>query len=235
MWLIPVAGLLALVLIVRRRVSGLGWTDYLLLTVVKAYASFWHRVAPCVSPFPRHGPALVVANHTCSADPIFLGRDSPRPLSFITTREHFNLSRPSRWLLEHLGCVPVQRGGHDPVGVRQALRRLREGHVLCLFPEGGLSGVALGRMRRWKYGAAYLALKSGVPVYPVWIEGGPRTDRLLPAWLGRSGKQVRVHYGPAVDLSAYTRQRITRALLEQVTELLMRCVQALQPLSACHR
>jgi 1-acyl-sn-glycerol-3-phosphate acyltransferase len=150
--------------------------------------------------------------------------DSPRILSFVTTHQHYNLSAISRWILQFAGCVPIERGGHDPVGVRRMLRCLQAGHILCVFPEGNLSGVGLGRMRRWKYGAAYLALKSGVPVYPVWIEGGPRTDRLVRAWLGRSGRFVQVHYGAAVDLAAYRGRKITRARLEEVAELLLKRV-----------
>jgi 1-acyl-sn-glycerol-3-phosphate acyltransferase len=115
------------------------------------------------------------------------------------------------------------------VGVRRALRCLAAGRILVVFPEGNLSGVELGRMRRWKYGTAYLALKSGVPVFPAWIEGGPRTDELLQAWLCRSGKAVRVHYGAAANLSEYRGRKITRALLEEVTELLKAHVRALRP------
>jgi 1-acyl-sn-glycerol-3-phosphate acyltransferase len=217
------------VLILRWRASGLSWTDFLLLGTVRMYASFWQRCRPCVPTFPRHGPALVVVNHSCSADPMFLLGTTPRVLGFITTHQHYNLSSLSRWFLNRAGCVPVERGGRDAVGVRRVLRRLAEGHVLCIFPEGNLSGVAPGRMRRWKYGAAYLALKSGVPVFPAWIEGGPRTDNLPRAWLGRSGKAVQIQYGAEIDLSEYLGQKITRALLEKVTELLTRRVQDLQP------
>ena len=56
------------------------------------------------------------------------------------------------------------------------------------------------------------------------IAGGPRTDSLLRAWVGRSGKASRVYYGPAIDLSPYRGKPITRAALEEVTELLRRRV-----------
>ncbi len=229
MWFLVAVAVLALVLLVRWRRSSLSATTFVLLGLFKWYACFWQRVRPGVSTFPREGPALVVVNHTCSADASFLLRDAKRILSFITTHQHYDLSRPTRWVLRHAGCVPVERTGHDPAGVRASLRCLKEGRILVVFPEGNLSGVALGRMRRWKYGAAYLALRSGVPVYPAWIDGGPRTDSLLRAWLGRSGKQVRVCYGTPVDLSLYRGRRISRALLEEVTEVLMRRVADLQP------
>jgi 1-acyl-sn-glycerol-3-phosphate acyltransferase len=229
MWLIPVIAVLALAISCRWRASQLHWADFLMLGACRAYASFWQRCRRSKSPLPRHGPALIVVNHSCSADPAFRLNDSPRVLSFVTTRQHYNLHPLVKRLMDHAGCVPILRGGHDPVGVRLALKRLTEGRVLVIFPEGNLSGVVTGRMRRWKYGAAYLALKSGVPVYPVWIEGGPRTDQLARAWLRRSGRATRVHYGCPVDLAAYQGSRITRPLLEQVTELLMRSVTQVRP------
>lgn len=220
MWLFPVLVVILLFAFWKWRTSKLCWQDFFILGFSRCYASIWLRCQKNNSPLPAEGPALVVLNHSCSADPMFLLGDSLRILSFITTRQHMNLNLLVRGLLAYLGCVGVERGGHDPAGARQALRRLAEGRILCIFPEGNLSGVARKRMRQWKHGAAYLALKSGVAVFPAYIEGGPRTDNLLLAWIWRSGKATRVHYGTAVELSSYRGKKITRALLEEVTGLL---------------
>src|SRR5206468_415427 len=126
-------------------------------------------------------------------------------------------------------CVPVGRDGRDPVAARKALRQLLAGRAVGLFPESNLAGVARDRLRPGKHGAAFLALASGAPVYPVYIAGGPRTHRLLRAWLWPSRKAVRVFFGPEVDLSAYRGRRRTRAVLEEVTQLLMRRIEALKP------
>src|SRR5262249_55830587 len=90
-------------------------------------------------------------------------------------------------------------------------------------------GVAKGRLRAGKHGAALLALRMRAPVYPAYIAGGPRTEDLLLAWLWPPPGRVRVYFGPPVDLSAYHGRPRTRRLLEEVTSLLMRSIQALQP------
>jgi 1-acyl-sn-glycerol-3-phosphate acyltransferase len=214
---------------VRWRRSGRPLLEALALDVDRLYASLWHRWSGGPAPLSAHGPAILVANHTCSADPTFLLAGSPRLFGFLTSRDHYNLHPLSRWLLDWLGCVPVTRNGQDASAAREALRRLAQGKALCVFPEGNLSGVGRGRLRAAKHGAAFLALASRAPVFPVYIAGGPRTHKLLQAWLWPCGRAVRVHYGQPVDLSAYYHRPRTRKLLAEVTELLMQQVAALAP------
>src|SRR5262249_48468814 len=151
-----------------------------------------------------------VANHTCGVDPMFLMTGSPRLLSFLITEE-FRDIKPLTPIFDHVGCIPVRQSRCDPGAVRLALRRLSEGRVVCIFPEGGLSNAGQPRHRRcWKAGVALIALRSGVPVYPALIVGGPNQRPMRPAWLKPS--RVRVIFGPALDLSAYLGRPIRRPL-----------------------
>jgi 1-acyl-sn-glycerol-3-phosphate acyltransferase len=200
------------------------------LQIARGYARLWHRASSnSPAPLPASGPALLYANHTCSPDPMFLLGTSPRPIAFLATREHYEMSWATRFILDTLRSVPVARAGRDAEAVLQALRRLDEGLVVCVFPEGGLSAVASGRLGKPKLGLAYLALKRRVPVYPARIEGGPRTHRLLAAWLRPSRVPPRVFYGPPVDLSPYYGRPLNRRLLAEVGDLLMRHLETLRP------
>jgi 1-acyl-sn-glycerol-3-phosphate acyltransferase len=202
-------------------------TEFLLRGLLSAYVRLWHRwQSNGPAPLPATGPAILFSNHTCSTDPAFLTVGSPRPLSFLIAREFYLLPIVRR-LCDYIHCVPVTRNGKDVTAARVALRRLKEGHVLCIFPEGGLS-TAGRRFRPGKPGVALLALRSRVPIFPAYIAGGPQVSDVLPAWLWPS-RGVRVIFGPAVDLSAYYGLPIDRKLLEEVTVLLMRCVMALRP------
>lgn len=204
----------------RWRLSGLRLGDFLGLGVVKVYARLLHGlVHNGPAPLPRKGAAIVVANHTCSADAAFLTTGcAPRILSFLIAKEYYG----NRWLdrlLEYMGCVPVRRDGCDVAAARAGLRRLSEGRVLCIFPEGGLSNAGRARPRVGKVGAAWLALRSQVPVVPAFVTRGPQTYRILRAWLWPS--RVRLAFGPPIDLSAYYGRPINRKLLEEVAALLM--------------
>jgi 1-acyl-sn-glycerol-3-phosphate acyltransferase len=213
-----------------RRGSRQPILDRLMLGVVRVYTQLWHRWSSNgPAPLPAEGPAILIANHTCSADPTFLTAGSPRLPSFAVSREHFDLHPLARRLLNYLGCVPVTRNGRDAVAARLLLRRLAGVRVVCLFPEGNLSGVARNCIRPGKHGAAFLALVTQAPVFPAYIAGGPRTERLLESWLWPSPRAVRVVYGPAVDLSPYYGRPRTRRLLAEVTALFWQRILDLQP------
>lgn len=238
MWLFAILLIFVAVVIYHWRHSRFraSFTDFFLAGFTVVHSVFWKRLQRTgPHQLPDTGPAILISNHTCSADPMFLYAGCPRVLSFLVTDSHYHIHPIANRILEYTRCVPVRRGGHDVKSVRVSLRRLEEGCVLVIFPEGGLSGVAVNRPRRGKYGAAYLALKTGTPVYPAYISGGPRTDRLLPSWVKRSTRAVRVYYGPKVDLSAYQNRPITRRTLEEVTVLLMNKIGELQPASETPR
>jgi 1-acyl-sn-glycerol-3-phosphate acyltransferase len=224
------AALLLVWFLAQARRSGQPLAVFAFRQMACGYARLWHRASSNgPAPLPAAGPALLYANHTCSADPMFLLGTSPRPLSFLVTREHYEMSFLTRAILDTLRSVPVSRTGRDVKAARQALHRLDEGCVVCVFPEGNLSALALGRPGKPKLGLAYLALKRGVPVYPARITGGPHTHRLLASWLCPARLPVRVVYGPPVDLSPYHGRRLDRCLLAEVGDQLMRHLETLRP------
>ena len=227
-WWVTAWGLVTAVGLIRWRRCGQTLGEVLALALVRCYARLVHRFqSNGPAPLPIKGSAILVANHTCSADPAFLTAGCSRPLSFFIAREFYAFPL-LRTLFESIHAVPVTRHGKDVTAVRVGLRRLRQGRVLCIFPEGDLSNAGRGRPRPGKAGIALLALRSRAPVFPAWIEGGPQTSRLATAWLRPS--RVRVVFGPEVDLSAYYERPIDRKLLNEVRELLMSRVLALRHL-----
>jgi 1-acyl-sn-glycerol-3-phosphate acyltransferase len=222
MWSSAVVAAVALVIWIRWRRSGLCWNDFWILRGARVYAHLWHRWS-CnrQAPLPPQGPALIIANHTCSADPAFLLAGCNRAVSFLVARDHYHVHPWIRALLDHLCCVPVRRDGRDHVALRRALRRLEDGHAVCLFPEGNLSGVPARRALPAKHGIGYLALRTRVPVYLAHITGGPHTERLLNSWVRPTPKAVRVYFSGPVDLSAYLDRPIDRRLIVEVTRVLM--------------
>jgi 1-acyl-sn-glycerol-3-phosphate acyltransferase len=220
MWTLPFLCIALLLLTLGWRRSGQKLHDYLGHGLVYVYVRVWQGCRHSgPAPLPKCGPAILYTNHTCSADPAFLDAGCVRPLSFILAEEYYNITW-LRWLFDYLGCVTAKRDGRDVTAARQALRRLEQGRVLCLFPEGGLSNAGRQRLRPGKVGLAWLALRSGAPVFPGLIVGGPQTGDLLPAWLSPFGR-ARVIFGPAVDLSAFRDRPLSRKVLEEVTALCM--------------
>jgi 1-acyl-sn-glycerol-3-phosphate acyltransferase len=220
---------LGLWLLVRWRRSGQTLFNFTCLPISRLYSQLWHGWwCRGTAPLPPTGPAILVSNHTCSADPMFLQAALTRIPCYLTSREHYEGSPFIRTMCDKLDCVPVVRDGRDPGAVLRSLRRLEQGRLLVIFPEGNLSGVARNRLRAGKHGAALLALRTRAPVFPAYIAGGPRTEKLLLSWIWPPPGRVSVRFGPAVDLSAYYDRPRTRQVLEEVTALLLQHINALQ-------
>lgn len=208
--------------------SGQNWFDRLELDAMHLFARLWHRCAPRPQPpLPAKGPAILIANHPSHADPAFLLAGSNRLLHFLQAAEYNHVPILSR-LYDRAGLIPVARHGREISGIRRALRLLMQGEVVAVFPEGEVRLAGRGHLAPGKPGAALLALRSGAPVFPAWIEGGPESSHLLRAWLMPS-HGVRVIFGPAIDLSDYRNRPITPVLLREVTARLMRGVADLSP------
>ena len=140
---------------------------------------------------PAQGPVLLVANHSSLLDPPLVGGVAPRQLSFMAKAELFRVPLFGA-LIRRLNARPVRLEGADAGALRTALRVLQEGGVLLMFPEGTRGPE--GALREPKPGAAMLAVTSGAPVVPVFIQGSGRAwprGRTLP----RPAK-VRVTFGP---------------------------------------
>lgn len=116
--------------------------------------------------FPADGPVVVAANHIGWVDGPFMAFLLPRPVHAWTKVEMFH--GPLGRFLEMVGQIPLDRFQFDPLAVRTALRVLRDGHNVGVFPEGTRGGGDLGRFHR---GAAYLAMVTGAPILPVTFLG----------------------------------------------------------------
>lgn len=118
---------------------------------------------------PARGPAVVVAPHRSWLDPPAVGAAYPRPVRFLILRKVYE-RRAARWFFRLMGSLPVAPGkGGSLTGFRGALRCLRAGEVVGIFPEGRV--VRHGSSPQIHPGAALLAVRSGAPVIPVEIHG----------------------------------------------------------------
>jgi 1-acyl-sn-glycerol-3-phosphate acyltransferase len=163
------------------------------------------------------GPVVMVANHTGVLDGPLMAIMSPRPVHVLTKREMYD-GRLGGFLMAS-GQIPVHREGPDPAAVKTALRVLRDGGVVGVFPEGTRGA---GEVEQVKPGAAYLAMATGAPVVPLVLLGtrlqGGSTNSLPPP-----GSPIVMTFGPALEVAHRPwprRQPDTHALSQQIRETL---------------
>lgn len=214
-YVLALAGLVLLRAVFCRQ----GWRIWLLYLVDSLYCRLcfhWRSDRRC--PFLDERSAIVLANHRSPLDPILIwvGMTNRRPLECLTAQEYFGI-RGLQFIFETMRAIPVARQGKDMVATREALRRLEEGRILGVFPEGGFNRGA--GLRPANPGIAWLALRSHAPVYPVFIHNAPQADDMVSPFY--KFQRVRISYGERVDLSAYFGQRTSPELLQKVTDLLM--------------
>ncbi|HET7350093.1 MAG TPA: lysophospholipid acyltransferase family protein [Marmoricola sp.] len=115
---------------------------------------------------PTTGPVVMAANHVGWLDGPLLAISSPRPVFALTKLEMFEGALGK--LLTAAGQIPLDRFQVDVAAIRRAVRALRDGHAVGVFPEGTRGA---GDMSSPRAGAAYLAIVTGAPVVPVSFLG----------------------------------------------------------------
>jgi 1-acyl-sn-glycerol-3-phosphate acyltransferase len=118
--------------------------------------------------FPRHGPALLVVNHLGDADGVLGLAFFPRYVEALAKMELYDIPLLGR-LMHAYGVIWVHRGHPDRRAIQAALASLREGRLVGVAPEGRES--LTGGLEEGTGGAAYIAIKAGVPVLPVTFVG----------------------------------------------------------------
>lgn len=124
---------------------------------------------------PASGPVIVVGNHIATVDPPLTGALIRRlDVHYMAKSESFR-NPWTRWLFHGYNAFPVVRHTADRGALKYALRLLKDGHVLVLYPEGTRSPDRT--VHRPFAGAGFLARHSGVPIVPAAIWG---SEDVLP-------------------------------------------------------
>lgn len=160
--------------------------------------------------FPEEGGILLCSNHIHALDPPVVGMTSPRTVHFMAKEELFKVPVLGK-LLPQVNAFPVKRGMSDREALRSALRILKNGDVVGLFPEGTRS--TDGILKKGLSGAGFFALRGNADVMPCAIIGPYKPFR-----------KVKVVYGDPVLMEPF---RERKASAEEVTAVIMASIQQL--------
>lgn len=128
-------------------------------------------------------PYILIANHQSMMDPLLLAVHLRRyEIRFLGKRELTKFA-PLRWIVTKLHMIPVSRHQSDIGAMRASLDTLKQGNVLALFPEGTrfLDGKPMAHIES---GFLVLAMRSRVPLLPVYVHGIPKPFRRVKLIVG---------------------------------------------------
>ena len=133
---------------------------------------------------PKQGPFIMIMNHESYLDPILISTLSPRRIGFFTKSTSF-ADRILQHVFRAYRCLPTRRYEVDPHVIRRALKRLKSGHAVGVFPEGERTWD--GQLLGFKYNTVRLLMSAQVPIVMVKISGA---YDVLPRWSHRINKGV---------------------------------------------
>ncbi len=173
---------------------------------------------------PDDGPVILAANHLSFIDSPLLMFGLDRQVSMLGKAEYLQ-GRATGWLFPAAGMIPVDRSGKGLVeSLRCAERRLENGEIVGIFPEGTRSQT--GELFRGRSGVAHLALRTGAPIVPVGIVGSAQVqapDSKLPSFRGR----IELRFGSPIDIGPWIDRPTNAETKAAITEQVMASIAAL--------
>lgn len=173
---------------------------------------------------PRTGPFVLATNHSSYLDPMVAGCAIYfRHVRFLA-RNTLAQSRVLGWWMRKVGVVLIDRSRGDVAGLKESLKILRNGGVVCLFPEG--TRTLNGQTQAAKGGVGFLMAKAAVPVVPAYISG---TFKAMPKgvhWPRRA--RITVRYGEPILPAELAAMGSDRDAYDKIGDFVMQRIAALQ-------
>jgi 1-acyl-sn-glycerol-3-phosphate acyltransferase len=146
--------------------------EFLLRFVCWLLVHTLYRLERLGTQFPEKGPALIVCNHVSFVDALVISASCRRPIRFIMDNAIFNAPVIST-LARGMKAIPITPAKEDPVvyaaAFEAAAAALRDGELVCIFPEGRLT--IDGNIAEFRPGLARILEETPVPVIPIALEG----------------------------------------------------------------
>ncbi|MBN1778321.1 MAG: 1-acyl-sn-glycerol-3-phosphate acyltransferase [Clostridiales bacterium] len=152
-------------------------------------------------------PFILIANHISMIDPVIVGYGCRRHQIRFLGKDDLTKNPILRFLFRSVHMISVRRYNTDMKALRACLKVLRDDNVLGVFPEG--TRYKEGVMEDMEGGVAMIALQSGAPILPAYIQ-----DK--PGWF----KPTHCYFGEVFTVSDIKAKGINKDTAEEVMELI---------------
>ena len=162
--------------------------------IVKGVVYAFYKVAfrikiEGIENIPNFEPCILAPNHISNFD---------APLIYVMTKRDMNVMGKASIFkvpvlgsfLRYMGIYPVERNNKDMGAVKKSLTYLKQGNVLCIFPEGTRNKTD-EELLRFRRGAVRIAKQSNTKIVPFAIKGEYKIFR----------KGLVIEFGKPVDVS----------------------------------
>ena len=198
----------------EHRIKRMNWVFHFLYIIIWPFFCLIHPVRAVGRENIPEGPAVICPNHTTAGDPFYVvfAFGFHYPMRAMAKASIMRVPFIG-WILSKAGVFGVERGAADMKAVKTALKFLKEGDKLLMFPEG--TRVHEGEDAQAKAGAALFATRTGVPLLPVYIQRKKKRFRRNTVVIGEPYYPEYAGRKP----TAGELQTIARDLMERVKAL----------------
>lgn len=156
---------------------------------------FFHLKVEGAENIPARGGFLLAGNHVSYLDPVVFGVSAKRDLHFMA-RDTLFKGIARNLFFRSINAFPLKRNSADIGAIKEALRLLKKGEGVLVFPEGTRRvGGELGKPRA---GVGFLMRMAKVPVVPAFAWG---TDQAMPKGSkGFKAARITVVFGRPFDI-----------------------------------
>ncbi len=179
--------------------------------VVVAFCIFWYcKIVYRVKIIgkenvPKEGSLLFCGNHRTYLDPPLITVTAGRKMSFMA-KEELKSNPLMCFLCFTFDGIWVKRDNKDIGSLKAAMKILKNGGCIGIFPEGTRNGMEKND-GKLKNGAAYMALKTGSKIVPIGIQGEAKPFT-----------KNRIIYGQPMDFSKYASSKVDKEIEDKVSE-----------------
>jgi 1-acyl-sn-glycerol-3-phosphate acyltransferase len=156
----------------------------------------------------KPGGLVVISNHTSSLDPMLIQCGCNFSIRWLMAKDMMIPQLDWLWKLQRI--IPVSRDGSDSSPVRQAIRHVRGGGAVGIFPEARIVRPG-GEIRPFHSGVGAIVARTGAPVMIVWVSGTPTTSNMTQAFFTPSRSKVEY-----VDVMEFDDQASAQSITEQL-------------------
>lgn len=160
---------------------------------------------------PKEGALLFCGNHRTYLDPPLITVTAGRKMSFMA-KEELKKNPIMVFLCFAFDGIWVKRDSKDIGPLKTAMKLLKNGGCIGIFPEGTRNGMEKND-GKLKNGAAYMALKTGAKIIPIGIQG--------PA---KPFTKNTIIYGEPLDFSKYSEGKPGKEIEDKVSEELKEAI-----------
>lgn len=114
------------------------------------------------------GGAVLVCNHFRAIDCGFIKRIYYNNIKFLAKKEVFKNKIIGK-IAKAYGGIPIDRENPDMKSLLEAIKEIKKGHKLCIFPEGTRNTSGTNKLQEIKGGSAVFSVKAKCPIVPIMM------------------------------------------------------------------